>query len=117
MAGDDTAVGFLKHPIDGGTEKLLLYSTLGDLVLKSKSLSLGTEAMATMDCDVLSISNTEMVSNFELSLTTSSKSKWVSVNKSIKKLSSKQSPNHCHICKLKYGSDLDNDYSLLWIVH
>ena len=52
MAGDDTAVGFLKHPIDGGTEKLLLYSTLGDLVLKSKSLSLGTEAMATMDCDV-----------------------------------------------------------------
>ena len=41
VAGDDTVVGFLKHPIDGGTEKLMLYSTLEDLVLKFKSLSLG----------------------------------------------------------------------------
>ena len=37
VAGDVTAVAFLKHPVDGGTEKLLLYSTLGDLVLKFKS--------------------------------------------------------------------------------
>ena len=36
VAGDDTVVGFLKHPIDGGTEKLVLYSTLEDLVLNSK---------------------------------------------------------------------------------
>ena len=28
-------LGFLKHIIDGGTEKLLLHSTLGDLVLKN----------------------------------------------------------------------------------
>ena len=28
VAGDDTVVGFLKHPIDGGTDKLMLYSTL-----------------------------------------------------------------------------------------
>ena len=41
VACDDTVVGFLKHPIDGGTEKLMLYSTLEDLVLKFKSLSLG----------------------------------------------------------------------------
>ena len=38
VAGDGT-VGFLKHIIDGGTEKLLLHSTLGDLVLKCKGLS------------------------------------------------------------------------------
>ena len=36
VAGDDTVVGFLKHPIDAGTEKLVLYSTLEDLVLNSK---------------------------------------------------------------------------------
>ena len=36
VAGDDTVVGILKHPIDGGTEKLMLYSTLKDLVLNSK---------------------------------------------------------------------------------
>ena len=27
VAGDDTVVGFLKHPIDGGTDKLMVYST------------------------------------------------------------------------------------------
>ena len=42
VAGNDTVVGFLKHAIDGGTEKLMLYSTLEDLVVKFKSLSLGS---------------------------------------------------------------------------
>ena len=37
-AGNDTFMEFLKHPIDGGTEKLMLYSTLEDLVVKFKSL-------------------------------------------------------------------------------
>ena len=37
-AGNDTFMEFLKYPIDGGTEKLMLYSTLEDLVVKFKSL-------------------------------------------------------------------------------
>ena len=41
VAGDDTVMGFLKHPIDGGTEKLMLYSTLEDLVLKFKFVAGG----------------------------------------------------------------------------
>ena len=63
VAGDATAVGFLKHPVDGRTEKLLLYSTLGDLVLKFKSFSLKAEATTTVGCD-MNTSNTETVRDF-----------------------------------------------------
>ena len=107
VAGDDTVAGFLKHPISGGTEKLMLYSTLEDVVLKFKSLSLGAEATATMVSDA-NTSNTEMVNDFELSLATSSKCNRFSVNKLDKKLSSKKSPNHCLICEVKHGSKLDD---------
>ena len=57
VAGDDIVVVFLKPPIDGGTEKLMLYSTLEDLVVKFRSLSLGTVV-----CDA-NASNTETVSD------------------------------------------------------
>ena len=50
----------------------MLYSTLEDLVLKFKSLSLGAEATATMVSDA-NTSNTETVSDLELLLATSSK--------------------------------------------
>ena len=114
VAGDDTVVGFLKHPIDSGTEKLMLYSTLEDLVLKFKSLSLGAEAATTVVSDA-NISNTETVCNLELSLATPSKCNRVAVNKLKKKSLSTQSPNHCHICEVKHGSKLDNDYDSPWI--
>ena len=113
MARNDTVVGFLKHPIDGGTEKLMLYSTLEGLVVKFKSLSLGS--CATTVVSDANISNTETISDLELSLATPSKCNRVSVNKLKKKSSSKKSPNHCRIYEVKHGSKLDNDYDSPWI--
>ena len=113
VAGNDTVVEFLKHPIDGGTEKLMLYSTLEDLVVKFKSLSLGS--CATTVVSDANISNTETISDLELSLATPSKCNRVSVNKLKKKSSSKKSPNHCRIYEVKHGSKLDNDYDSPWI--
>ena len=92
----------------------MLYSTLEDLVLKFKSLSLGAEATATMVSDA-NTSNTETVSDLELLLATSSKCNRVLVNKLNKKSSNKKSPNHCRICEVKHGSKLDNDCDSSWI--
>ena len=100
-----TQLGFLKHPIDGGTEKLLLHSTLGDLVVKCKGLSLGVK-LWQLSLAILSTSNSEKVSNFGLWLTTPSESNRIYFNKSNKISIRKQNPNHFHVSEVKHASML-----------
>ena len=109
VTGDDSVVESLKHPVDDGTEKLLIYSTMEELLLKSKSLSLNEEVTITSSITA-NTSNAETVS--ELSSATPSKASHNSISKSKKKT---VSPNHCRLCEVKHGSKLGNDHDSPWI--